>query len=83
MRWINYLRLAPLAIKLIRYSCRTLAQSRRTAPRGGRAVVNGVGGGILVRPITFTRMFEPRHNILSNVRANVRKYVVTRLEHSA
>ena len=32
--------------------------------------------------ITFTRIFEPRHNILSNVHTNVRKYVVTRLEHS-
>ena len=31
---------------------------------------------------TFTRMFEPRHNILSNNRPNVRKYVVTWLEHS-
>ena len=28
------------------------------------------------RPVTFTRMFEQRHNILSNVRTNVRKYVV-------
>ena len=27
-------------------------------------------------------MFEPRHNILSNIRTNVRKYVVTWLEHS-
>ena len=27
-------------------------------------------------------MFEPRHNILSNVRANVRKYVATWFEHS-
>ena len=27
-------------------------------------------------------MFEPRHNILSNVRTNVRKYDVTWLEHS-
>ena len=34
------------------------------------------------RPITFTRMFEPRHNVLSNIRTNVRKYVVTWLEHS-
>ena len=34
------------------------------------------------RPITFTRMFELRHNILSNVRTNVRKYVATWLEHS-
>ena len=34
------------------------------------------------RPITFTRMFEPRHNILSDVRTNFRKYVVTWLEHS-
>ena len=34
------------------------------------------------RPITFKPMFEPRHNILLNVRANVRKYVVTWLEHS-
>ena len=30
------------------------------------------------RPITFTRMFEPRHNIISNVR----KYIATWLEHS-
>ena len=29
------------------------------------------------RPITFTQMCEPRHIILSNVRTNVRKYVVT------
>ena len=34
------------------------------------------------RPITFTRMFEPRHNILSNVRTNVQMYVVSWLEHS-
>ena len=27
-------------------------------------------------------MFEPRHNILSNVRTNVQKYVVTSLEYS-
>ena len=34
-------------------------------------------------PITFTRMLEPRHNILSNhVRTNVRKYLVTWLELS-
>ena len=33
------------------------------------------------RPITFTRMFEPRHNILSNVRADIRMYVVSWLEH--
>ena len=33
------------------------------------------------RPITFTRMFEPRHNILSNVRADIRKYVASWLEH--
>ena len=26
-------------------------------------------------------MFEQRHNILSNIRTNVRKYVVTWLEH--
>ena len=32
--------------------------------------------------ITFTRMFEPRHNIHSNVRKNVGKYVVTWLEYS-
>ena len=30
------------------------------------------------RPLTFTGMFEPPHNILSNVRTNVRKYVMTR-----
>ena len=35
---------------------------------------------VRVPPITFTRMFEPRHKILSNVRTNVRKYVVTWLE---
>ena len=36
------------------------------------------------RPITFTRMFEPRHNILSIVRTRAFvKYVVTWLEHSA
>ena len=34
------------------------------------------------RPITITRMFELRHNILSNVSTNHRKYVVTWLEHS-
>ena len=33
------------------------------------------------RPITFTRLFKPRRNILSYVRANVRKYIVTWLEH--
>ena len=27
-------------------------------------------------------MFEPRHNILSNVRADIRKYVVSWLKHS-
>ena len=36
--------------------------------------------GLLVRPITF--MFEPRHNKLSDVRTNVRTYVVTWFEHS-
>ena len=35
-----------------------------------------------VPPITFTWMFEPRHNILPNVCTNVGKYVVTWLEHS-
>ena len=40
------------------------------------------GFGSRYLPITFTRMFEPRHNILSNVRTNVRRYVVTWLEHS-
>ena len=35
------------------------------------------------RPIIFTGMFfEPQHNILSNVRTNVGKYVVSWLEHS-
>ena len=34
------------------------------------------------RSIIFTRMFEPRHNILSNVRTNVRKYILACLEHS-
>ena len=34
------------------------------------------------RPMTFTRMFEPRHNIFSNVRTTVRKYVVSWFEHS-
>ena len=34
------------------------------------------------RPITFTRMFELRHNILSNVRADIGKYVVTWLKRS-
>ena len=40
--------------------------------------------GVLVRvpPINFTRMFEPRHNILPNVHTNVGKYLVTWLEHS-
>ena len=37
---------------------------------------------VRVPPITFTRMFEPRHNILSNVRADVRHYVVSWLKHS-
>ena len=32
-------------------------------------------------PITFTLMFELRHNLFSNVRTNVRKYVVTWLVH--
>ena len=34
------------------------------------------------RPITLTRIFELRHNKLSNVRTNIPKYVVTWLEHS-
>ena len=29
------------------------------------------------------RMFEPRHIILSNVRADIRNYVVSWLKHSA
>ena len=29
-----------------------------------------------------TRVFEPRHNILSNVRADIRKLVVSWLKHS-
>ena len=33
-------------------------------------------------PYTFTRMFEPRHNILSNARADIGKYVVSWLKHS-
>ena len=37
---------------------------------------------VRVPPITFTRMFEPRHNILSNVRADIRTYVVSWLKHS-
>ena len=37
---------------------------------------------VRVPPITFTRMFEPRHNILSNVRADIRKYIVSWLKHS-
>ena len=45
---------------------------------------NSTQDEILVRvpPITFTRMFEPRHNILSIVRTNVGKYVVAWLKHS-
>ena len=35
-----------------------------------------------VPPIIFTRMFEPRHNILSNVPADIRQYVVSWLKHS-
>ena len=34
------------------------------------------------RPITFTRMVEPRHNIFPNVRPKFRKYFVTWFEHS-
>ena len=37
---------------------------------------------VWVPPITLTRKFEPRNNILWNVRTNVGKYVVTWLEHS-
>ena len=37
---------------------------------------------VRVPPITFTRMSKPRHNILSNVRADIRKYVVAWLKHS-
>ena len=32
-------------------------------------------------PITSTLMLEPRHNILSNFLADIRKYVVTWLKH--
>ena len=42
-------------------------------------ILHGIGPGI---GLYITRMFEPRHNILSNVRTNVRKYVVTWLKHS-
>ena len=31
------------------------------------------------RPITFTRTFEPRHNILSNDCTNVRKYSLVKI----
>ena len=37
---------------------------------------------VRVPPIAFTRMFEPRHIILSNVRADIRKNVVSWLKHS-
>ena len=37
---------------------------------------------VRVLSITFTGMFEPRHNILSNVRGDIRKYVVSWLKHS-
>ena len=37
---------------------------------------------VRVPPVTFTRMFEPRHNILPDVRTNVGKYVMSWLEHS-
>ena len=36
---------------------------------------------VRVPPITFTQMFEPRHNILPNVRVDIPKYVVSWLEH--
>ena len=36
----------------------------------------------MVRIPPITRMFEPRHNILSDVRADIRKYVVSWLKHS-
>ena len=38
-----------------------------------------------VPPITFARMFEPRHvprNVRATFRADIRKYVVTWLKHS-
>ena len=37
---------------------------------------------VWIRPITFTRMFEPRHNILLNVRVGIRNNVVSWLKHS-
>ena len=37
---------------------------------------------VRVPPITFTRMFEPRHNILSKVHAVIRKYVVSWFKRS-
>ena len=36
---------------------------------------------VWVPPITSMRLFEQRHNILSNVRADIRKYVVSWLKH--
>ena len=45
-----------------------------------RSIAFSVGLG---RVLSLSRdCFAPRHNILSNVRTNVRKYIVTWLEHS-
>ena len=50
------------------------------APCGGRSL--SIISWSRYRPLTSTRMFEPRHNIFSNIRTNVRECVVTWLEHS-
>ena len=46
-----------------------------------REILNSAKSGPCTGPFTFTRMFEPRHNIRSNVRADIPKYV-SWLKHS-
>ena len=57
-----------------------MVQTEREWTSGVCACFEDCGGCkyfTVYRLITSTRMFEPRHNILSNVRTNFRKYVVT------
>ena len=65
-------------------ACKDGMISTKSDCRDDRVVLLIRSSNILVRAAAyyFTRMFEPRHNILSNVRTNVRKYIVTWFEHS-
>ena len=44
---------------------------------------NSAKSGLGTRLLLSVRMFEPRHNIISNDRADIREYIVSCLKHSA